>query len=210
MKWSANARRTLVFIKFKRISIILATKAKIFAKYVDLRLGPWVKRLLIKFNSLFKFKGGEVAKQSASSAQRERITSDRKTKTSGSDTFIGFRQFLTRLGIITAARLSETIQETTQAIKYDMEVTKKGTKEGSDLEPMEITIKRSNLNEILAQQLREEKGIDCQAPEVGSLQIEHKRHYSYNIPMSPRITTNRGCIIVKGRSFNLIQVIQRN
>jgi hypothetical protein len=153
----------------------------------------------------------EIAKQSESLAQRQRIIlSGIETKTSGSDMSIGFRHLLRRLGIVTASRLSETIQETTQGIKHDMEVKKRDIEETSELVPAETTVKRSNLNEILAQQLREQIGIDCQAPEIGSLQIEHKRYYSYNFPLSPKITTNRGCIMVKGRSFNLIQVIQRN
>jgi hypothetical protein len=73
----------------------------------------------------------------------------------------------------------------------------------------EITIERSNLNETLAQQLRGNIGIDCQAAAIGSLQIEHKRYYSYNFPTSPKITTNKGCIIVKGKRFRLSLMARR-
>jgi hypothetical protein len=76
--------------------------------------------------------------------------------------------------------------------------------------PLENTIKRSNLNEELAEQIRKQIGLDCEAPKIGSIQIEHKRYYSDNFPMSPKITTNRGCILVKGRKFSIIHVIQRN
>jgi hypothetical protein len=67
------------------------------------------------------------------------------------------------------------------------------------------------LNERLAQEARKEIGIDCEAVEVNSLAIESKpSYYSYKFPMSPKITTNRGCIKVNGKSFSIIQIIQRN
>src|SRR5919197_4440646 len=177
MKWSASNTGNFFFTKLKGVVVTLATKVKIFGKEKSMQLGPLLKR--------------------------QRIISDRKTGTTGRNGSIGFRQILRRLGIITAAKLSETIQ----AIKYDME-GKRTLREGSEQVPTEITIKRTNLNEKLVQQLREQIGIDCEAAEIDSLQIEHKRYYSYNFPMSPKIITNRGCIIVKGRGFNLIQVIQ--
>jgi hypothetical protein len=102
------------------------------------------------------------------------------------------------------------MRETKQAIKYDLEVSKRDIKKGSEQMGVEVTIERRNLNETLAQQLRAHTGIDCQAAAIGTLQIEHRRYYSYNFPMSPKITTNRGCIIVKGRMFNIIHIIQRN
>ncbi len=74
----------------------------------------------------------------------------------------------------------------------------------------EITIRRINLNERLAEEIKEEIGIDCEAIESGSLPIEHKPYYSYIFPMSPKFITNRGCIRVKSKSFDLIQIIQRN
>ena len=209
MKWSADNTGNF-FTQLKRVMVILANKARIFGKVKYMQLGPLLKRLLVNLGSILKLTGREITKQLGSLLQRQRIISDRKTRTTGRDRSIGFRQLLRRLGIVTAAKLSETIQETTQAIKYDMEVNKRVLREGSEQVPTEITIKRTNLNEELVQQLREQIGIDCEAAEINSLQIEHKRYYSYNFPMSPKIITNRGCIIVKGRGFNLIQVIQRN
>ena len=76
--------------------------------------------------------------------------------------------------------------------------------------PTEITIRRINLNEKLAEEIKEEIGIDCEAIESSSLPIEHKSYYSYLFPMSPKFITNRGCIRVKSKSFDLIQIIQRN
>ena len=74
----------------------------------------------------------------------------------------------------------------------------------------ETTIRRITLNDKLAEEIREEIGIDCQAIDVNSLPVEHKPCYSYIFPMSSKIVTNRGCIRVKNKSFDLIQIIQRN
>jgi hypothetical protein len=210
MKWSASNTGNFFFTKLKHVAVTLATKAKIFGKEKSMQLGPLLRRLVVSFGSILKFTQREISEQFASLPQRQRIIPDRKTGTTETDRGIGFKQVLRRLGIVTAAKLSETIQETTQAIKYDMEVNKGVIRERSEQVPAEITIKRTSLNEKLVQQLREQIGIDCEAAEIDSLSIEHKRYYSYNFPMSPKIITNRGCIIVKGRRFNLIQVIQRN
>src|SRR5438067_1692582 len=73
----------------------------------------------------------------------------------------------------------------------------------------EIVTKRVNLNERLAQEARKETGVDCEAAELNSLAIENRPYYSSKLPMSPKIVTNRGCIKVNGKSFGLIQIIQR-
>jgi 8-oxo-dGTP pyrophosphatase MutT (NUDIX family) len=74
----------------------------------------------------------------------------------------------------------------------------------------ETTIRRINLNERLAEEVREEIGIDCESIEPGTLPVERKPYYSYIFPMSPKFITNRGCMRIKGKSFDLIQIIQRN
>lgn len=70
-------------------------------------------------------------------------------------------------------------------------------------------VRRINLNERLAEEMRE-NGIDCEALEVGSLPLEHKPYYSHTFAMSSKFTTNRGCIKVKSRNIDVIQIIQRN
>ena len=211
MKWSAYKTGNFFFTKLRRAAIILASKSKILGREMYMQLRPLLKRLLVNLGSVLKSAGAKIAKQLASLVQRQTVTSDRKNTSTASDRSIGFKQLLRRFGIFATAKLGETIQGTTQAIKHDMEVNKKNINESSEqIMPAEIITRRSNLNEILAQQLREQMGIDCEAPEVGSLQIEHTRYYSNNFAMSPKITTDRGCIIVRGRIFNLIQIIQRN
>jgi hypothetical protein len=79
----------------------------------------------------------------------------------------------------------------------------------SEDEESEIAVRRINLNERLAEKMKQ-NGIDCEALGVDSLPIEHKPYYSYNFPTSPKFITNRGCISVKGRNIDLLQIIQRN
>jgi hypothetical protein len=94
-------------------------------------------------------------------------------------------------------------------IKHDIEVGKQDI-EISQHVALKNTIKRTSLNEELTEQIRKQTGLDCEASKIGSLEIEYKRYHSNNFPLSPKITTNRGCILVKGRKFSIIQVIQRN
>ena len=53
----------------------------------------------------------------------------------------------------------------------------------------------------------------CKAmKDTGLLEIEKKPYYSYLFAMSPRITTNRGCIRLEGngrRNIDFVQVIQK-
>jgi hypothetical protein len=210
MKWSAYNAGNFFFTRLRRVTIILSRNARIIGVAMYVKLGPLLKRVPADLGSKMKFAGIEIAKRLGSLPRRGMIISDRKIEPAGIDSSIGFRQALRRLGIVTAARLIQTMRETKQAIKYDLEVSKRDIKERSEQMGVDITIERRNLNETLAQQLRARTGIDCQAPTIGTLQIEHRRYYSYNFPMSPKITTNRGCLIVKGRRFNIIHVIQRN
>jgi hypothetical protein len=72
--------------------------------------------------------------------------------------------------------------------------------------PTETTIRRINLNERLAEEIRE-IGVDCEVIESRSLPIEHKSYYSYIFPMRSKFITNRGYIRAKGK---FMQIIQRN
>jgi hypothetical protein len=205
MKLSVSDVGSYFIIKLKRIMVILSEKAK----GISVLLWPLLTRLLASFGSILKFIGKEIRKQLTLLLQKQNVISDRNASTSDNEGSIGFKQLLRRVGIITYGKLGETIQETRHAIKHDIEVNKQDI-ESSQSVPLENTIKRSNLNEELAEQIRKQIGLECEVSKVGSLQIEHKGYYSNNFPMSPKITTNRGCILVKGRKFSIIQVIQRN
>ena len=205
MKWSVSTSGSYFFIQFKRMIIFLSEKVSTFGKLFWLKL----KWLLVNISSILKFTGKEISEHLKSLLHKQSVVSDRNESTRDKEGSIGFRVLLRRLGIITAARLGEAIRETKDAVKHDIEVSKQDI-EGSQPVPSENTIKRTNLNEELAEQIRKQTGLDCEASEIGSLQIEHKLYYSNNFPMSPKITTNRGCILVKGKRFSIIQVIQRN
>lgn len=173
-----------------------------------------LKRIIVvvseKASSILKVTGKEIAKQVKSLLQKQNVMADRTGGTSYKERSIRFKQLLRRLGIITAAKLEESIRETKDAIKHDIEVNTQLIDKSSESVPTENTIKRTNLNEDLAQQIRQQIGLDCEASEIGSLQIEHKRYYSNSFTMNPKIITNRGCILVSGKRFNIIQIIQRN
>jgi hypothetical protein len=119
------------------------------------------------------------------------------------------RLSLKKLATNLSVQSKKTIEETKRGIKADMKVTKDSNMANSSEENPEIVIKRVNLNESVAQSI-ERIGIDCEAIEVNSLAIENRPYYSYKLPMTPKIVTNRGCIKVNGKSFGLIQIIQRN
>lgn len=46
--------------------------------------------------------------------------------------------------------------------------------------------------------------------EIGSLQLERNSYYSHFFSLTPVLVTNRGCIQVRGKNFDYIQIIQRN
>jgi hypothetical protein len=46
--------------------------------------------------------------------------------------------------------------------------------------------------------------------EIGSLKVEKGSYYSHLFSMTPVLVTNRGCIQVRGKNFDYIQIIQRN
>jgi hypothetical protein len=163
------------------MAVVISDKARIFGT------AKLLKSLPQKQNAMVDSTGG---------------TSEERT--------IGIKQLLRRLGIIAAAKLEETMHETKDKIKHDIEVNTYPIDRSTESVPTENTVKRTQLNEDLAEQIRQQIGLDCEASEIGSLEVEHKKYYSNNFPMSPKITTNRGCIIVNGRRFSIIHIIQRN
>ena len=189
-----------------RIIIIFSEKVRIFGK----RLWTLLKRLFLNLRPILDFIGRKISEKSAPLMQRKRVTSaEHNTNNIGKNRSIGVRRLLRRIGIITAAKLEETIIQTKHAIKHEIEVGKQDIESPQPVS-LENTIKRTNLNEELAEQIRKQTGLDCEAPKIGSLEVEYKRYYSNNFTLSPKITTNRGCILVKGRRFTIIQIIQRN
>ena len=179
------------------------------------KIGKQLMRLLKPLTTSMGRKAKDIGKQQARnlepSVKKMASTGSKKAKDVGKDIGTKSKPLLNDLATMIGKEANKTIKQTKQAIKTDMEATKASDLAISSEELPEITIRRINLNERLAQQAKNELGLDCEAVEVNSLAIENKpSYYSYKFPMSPKIVTNRGCIRVKGKRFGLIQIIQRN
>lgn len=178
-------------------------------------IGKQLMRLLKPLTTSMGRKAKDMGKQQARnlepSVKKMASTGTKKAKDVGKDIGTKSKPLLDDLATMIGEEANKTIKQTKRAIKADMEATKASDLAKSSEELPEITIRRINLNERLAQQAKTELGLDCEAVEVNSLAIENKpSYYSYKFPMSPKIVTNRGCIKIKGKRFGLIQIIQRN
>lgn len=170
-----------------------------------------LKPLTTSVGRKVKDMGKEEGKKLEPSVKKMASTGTKKAKDMGKDIGTKSKPLLNELATMINVEANKTIEQTKQAIKADMEATKASNLAKSSEELPEIIVKRVNLNERLAQEAKNELGIDCEAVEVNSLAIENQpSYYSYKFPMSPKIVTNRGCIKVKGKRFGLIQIIQRN
>lgn len=54
-----------------------------------------------------------------------------------------------------------------------------------------------------------EIGVDSEAKEIASLDVEMGDYYSRNFSQTPRMVTNKGCLELKGTNIDLIQIIQK-
>jgi hypothetical protein len=79
----------------------------------------------------------------------------------------------------------------------------------SDLDDELDIMKLMNLNEAFAIDVQK-SGINAEAVELGSLDLEREEYYNNDFGNTPRIVTNKGCIKLKGSAIDLIQIIQRN
>jgi hypothetical protein len=73
-----------------------------------------------------------------------------------------------------------------------------------------IVIKRVAVHEKLAQEMKE-NGIDCEALQYGSHQLEREEtYYSHSFALSSRFVTNKGLIEVRRKNIDFVQILQRN
>ena len=192
--------------KAKELAIIFGRKIANAGKKTGYTLGHILKRSAtsagVKTKSIGNQKGG-VSEPLVKNLPLGR--NNKAKQDAGAKSRLSLKKLATNLSV----QSKKTIEETKRGIKADMKVTKDSNMANSSEENPEIVIKRVNLNESVAQSI-ERIGIDCEAIEVNSLAIENRPYYSYKLPMTPKIVTNRGCIKVNGKSFGLIQIIQRN
>jgi hypothetical protein len=192
--------------KAKELAIVFGRKIANAGKKTGYTLGHILKRSAtsagVKTKSIGNQKGG-VSEPLVKNLPLGR--NNKAKQDAGAKSRLSLKKLATNLSV----QSKKTIEETKRGIKADMKVTKDSNMANSSEENPEIVIKRVNLNESVAQSI-ERIGIDCEAIEVNSLAIENRPYYSYKLPMTPKIVTNRGCIKVNGKSFGLIQIIQRN
>ena len=192
--------------KAKELAIVFGRKIANAGKKIGYTLGHILKRSATSAGMKTKSIGNQKGGVSEPLVKKLPLSRNKKVKQeAGAKSRLLLKKLATNLSV----QSNKTIEQTKRGIKADMKATKDSNMANSSEENPEIVIKRVNLNESVAQSI-ERIGIDCQAIEVNSLAIENRPYYSYKLPMSPKIVTNRGCIKVNGKSFGLIQIIQRN
>ena len=192
--------------KAKELTIAFGRKISNAGKKTGYTLGHILKRSATSAGTKTKSMGNQKGEVSEPLVKDLPSSRNKKAK---QEVGVKSRPLLKKLATIISIQSNKTIEETKRGIEADMKATKDSSVAKSSEEMPEIVIKRVNLNESLAQAM-ERIGIDCEAIEVNSLAIENRPYYSYKLPMTPKIVTNRGCIKVNGKSFGLIQIIQRN
>ena len=59
------------------------------------------------------------------------------------------------------------------------------------------------------QDMLKEIGVDSEAKEIATIDVERGDYYSRNFSQTPRMVTNKGCLELKGTNIDLIQIIQK-
>jgi hypothetical protein len=224
MKWSheGNIGRS-GSSRFKEIAVVMARTISGLLKVGAVQATYLLKKIIVILSKKGKVVGKQKGKEMGYQLRRLITFLSIKANTTGKQKAILSAKLLKQLGIILSRKTNEAVHQSIQTIiasdiprktktylTRDPEMMMSTTTTLSPPPDPETTIRRITLNDKLAEEIREEIGIDCQAIDVNSLPVEHKPYYSYIFPMSSKIVTNRGCIRVKGKSFDLIQIIQRN
>ena len=224
MKWSheGNIGRS-GSSRVKEIAVVMARTILALLKVGAVQATYLLKKIILILSKKGKVVGKQKGKEMGYQLRRLITFLSIKTNTTGKQKAILSANLLKQLGIILSRKTNEAVHRSIQIIiasdiprktktylTRDPEMMMSTTTTLSPPPDPETTIRRITLNDKLAEEIREEIGMDCQAIDVNSLPVEHKPCYSYIFPMSSKIVTNRGCIRVKNKSFDLIQIIQRN
>ncbi len=59
------------------------------------------------------------------------------------------------------------------------------------------------------QDMLKEIGVDAEAKEIASLDVEKGDYYSRYFSQTPRMVTNKGCLELKSTNIDVIQIIQK-
>ena len=207
IKWlMARQVKIQLLPKAKELPIIIGRKIIDVVLIYLLQLGYILGHMLKLLATSAGRKIKSMGKQKGRELESVVVKKSKKAKDVGTQS----RPLLRELATDISVEANKAIEQTKRGIEADMKATKASNLAKSSEELPEIVTKTENLNETLAQEAWKETGIDCESIELNSLAIENRPYYSYKLPMSPKIVTNRGCIKVNGKSFGLIQIIQRN
>ena len=58
-------------------------------------------------------------------------------------------------------------------------------------------------------QMLEKIGIKSKAKAIGTDQVEKDDYYSRCFSQTPRMVTNKGCLEIKGKNIDVVQIIQK-
>ena len=201
----------------KGLFIFLGRKARDEGIPKAIQFSYWLKKYII----ILARKSVQVGMPKAIEAGRILrgllILAVRNLKTKGVPVAIGIVQLIKGLSNQLYEKAKKVVGNKMNTIKQDI-VTEKTIAATDASIPLssEIILKEEEaigLNERMAQEISK-NGIECKAiTDIGSLPIEKRSYYSYLFPLSPRVTTNRGCTRVEGNgksNIDFIQVIQKN
>lgn len=75
-----------------------------------------------------------------------------------------------------------------------------------DSEPETIILKTypQKLSEMLSQ-----IGVESTPKDIGTDEVEKGDYYGRYFAQTPRMVTNKGCLTVKGKNIDVIQIIQK-
>jgi hypothetical protein len=103
-------------------------------------------------------------------------------------------------------------QHLPRRVVMDTDKANHGTVEGeSTILDKDIVSTPESIGEnIVSQAIANTSTSEYTPLEIGSLKIERNSYYSHFFSLTPVLVTNRGCIQVRGKNFEYIQIIQRN
>jgi hypothetical protein len=208
----------LVGYLLKGLFISISRKAIVEVIPKAIQFSYWLKRHLIILARKSVEVGTPKAIVAGQMSKGLLILAARNLKTKGVPVAIGIVQLIKGLSSQFYKKAKKAVENKVNTIKQDIvtEKTKAAANEATIPLSSEIVLKEEEaigLNERIAQEISK-NGIECIAiTDIGSLPIEKGSYYSHLFPLSPRVTTNRGCIRLEDNSksnIDLIQVIQKN
>src|SRR5215204_2946656 len=212
-------KETAVLIGYLSKGLLISLDRKVIAEGIPkaIQFSYWLKKQSIILARKLVEVGAPKAIEAGRISRGLLILAVRNLKTKGVPVAIGIVQLIKDLSSQFYKKAMKDVGNKINTIKQDILTEKTKAAADADILPSsEIILKEEeaiSLNERLAQEISK-NGIECKAiTDIGSLPIEKRSYYSHLFPLSPRVTTNRGCIRLEGNdkgNIDFIQVIQKN